>query len=242
MRIIFIRHAEPDYANNTLTEKGFREAESLCRRMEDWKVDAFYSSPLQRALLTAEPLMRKLGREAEVLDWMREFYYPVTDPLTGDRKAPWDFYPEYWTARPGLYDRERWYEEPVFRENPDYEAAVHALRTGLDGLLRSWGYERTGGYYTFDGSLPAEAADRTLVIFGHLGANMEAIGYLLGISPFVLKQTVYLAPSSVSVLNAEMRRGRAAMLRAQCLGDVSHLLRDGEPLSASGAFSSLHQG
>ena len=24
MRLIFIRHAEPDYKNNTLTEKGFR--------------------------------------------------------------------------------------------------------------------------------------------------------------------------------------------------------------------------
>lgn len=26
MRIIFVRHAEPDYANDTLTEKGWREA------------------------------------------------------------------------------------------------------------------------------------------------------------------------------------------------------------------------
>ena len=241
MRIIFIRHAEPDYEHDTLTGKGFREAESLCRRMEHWKVDAFYSSPLARALLTAAPLMRKLGKEVTVLDWMREFHYPVTDPLTGERKAPWDFYPEYWTAQPGFYDRENWYREPVFRENPAYEKAVRALREGLDGLLRRYGFERKGGYYVFDESLPPAAADRTLVIYGHLGANLEAVGYLLGISPVVLKQTVYLAPSSVSVLNAEMRRGRAAMFRAQCLGDVAHLLRDGEPVSASGAFSAVQQ-
>ena len=50
-----------------------------------------------------------------------------------------------------------------------------------------------------------------------------------------------LLKSGVSVLNAEMRRGRAAMFRAQCLGDVAHLLRDGEPVSASGAFSAVQQ-
>ena len=33
MRIIFIRHGEPDYDNNTLTEKGFREAELLKDRI-----------------------------------------------------------------------------------------------------------------------------------------------------------------------------------------------------------------
>jgi hypothetical protein len=31
------------------------------------------------------------------------------------------------------------------------------------------------------------------------------------------------------------------MFRAQCIGDVTHLIHDGEPISASGAFSSIHQ-
>ena len=33
MRIIFVRHAEPDYANDTLTEKGWREAALLAERV-----------------------------------------------------------------------------------------------------------------------------------------------------------------------------------------------------------------
>ena len=49
MRIIFIRHAEPDYEHNTLTPRGFREAELLSDRVPHWKVDRFYSSPLERA-------------------------------------------------------------------------------------------------------------------------------------------------------------------------------------------------
>lgn len=75
MRIIFIRHGEPDYDNNTLTEKGFREAELLKDRIIGWNVDAFFSSPMERAILTGEPALKAMGREAEILPWMREFYF-----------------------------------------------------------------------------------------------------------------------------------------------------------------------
>lgn len=32
MRILFIRHGDPDYENDTLTEKGCREADLLAQR------------------------------------------------------------------------------------------------------------------------------------------------------------------------------------------------------------------
>ena len=35
MRLILIRHCEPDYMNNTLTPKGFREAEILKDRVSN---------------------------------------------------------------------------------------------------------------------------------------------------------------------------------------------------------------
>ena len=46
MRLIFIRHAEPDYSIDSLTEKGWREAKLLAERTKRWKVDEFYCSPL----------------------------------------------------------------------------------------------------------------------------------------------------------------------------------------------------
>lgn len=35
MNVYIVRHAEPDYARDTLTEKGWREAELLSRRLEN---------------------------------------------------------------------------------------------------------------------------------------------------------------------------------------------------------------
>lgn len=49
MRLIFIRHADPDYVKDSLTEKGWREAELLARRTAQWKVDHIFCSPLGRA-------------------------------------------------------------------------------------------------------------------------------------------------------------------------------------------------
>lgn len=50
MKIIFIRHGDPDYVNDTLTEKGMREAKLLAKRVADWKnITQFYCSPLGRA-------------------------------------------------------------------------------------------------------------------------------------------------------------------------------------------------
>lgn len=95
MKIIFIRHGDPDYVNDTLTEKGRREAELLSHRVIKWDVKGFYCSQLGRAKDTAAYSMDKLNRTAEEKDWLREFFYPVKDPVTGQDRNAWDFMPEY---------------------------------------------------------------------------------------------------------------------------------------------------
>ena len=245
MRLIFIRHAEPDYPNNTLTPRGFEEARLLSARVSRWKVDRFYASPLARALLTAEPSLQRLqaldmhtGDITEV-DWLKEFSYFIIDPTTGRKHVPWDFMPQYWTVQPQLRDAARWYEHPLMQSAEGYEEAVHALREGLDHILLEYGYTRNGDYYLTDDEKTAGDDNTTVVFFGHLGANLEAIGYLLSISPLVLQQTIFLAPTSVSILNFEKRTPGIAMARAQVLGSTSHLYAADEPLSRAGAFSDV---
>ena len=94
MKIIFIRHGEPNYEIDSLTEKGWREAELLSKRTAKWNVTDFYCSPLGRAKDTASFTLKNAGREAEILPWLREFDAPVLDPETGKRRIPWDFLPD----------------------------------------------------------------------------------------------------------------------------------------------------
>ena len=241
MRLIFIRHAEPDYEHNTLTKKGVREAEILSNRVGTWKnIEKVYVSPLERAKLTAAPSLAKLHMNAITVNWLQEFTYMIKDPTTGNYpQVPWDFMPQYWTSQKQLQDPEDFVNHPIMPQV--YRRAVTNLRNGLDEILSGYGYHRYGDYYRTDDEKVNGDEEKTLLFFGHLGANSEAIAYLVGISPVVLQQTVYQAPTSVAVLNFEKRQKGIAMARIQVIGSTMHLVQAGETASLMGYFAPVLQ-
>ena len=88
MRILIIRHGDPDYERDSLTEKGWREAALLAERISALEVKAFYVSPLGRARDTASLTLQKMNREAIVYDWLREFPPQINRPdVKGGHKA-----------------------------------------------------------------------------------------------------------------------------------------------------------
>ena len=93
MRILIIRHGDPDYKNDTLTEKGHREAALLAARYGKEKIDHFYSSPLGRARHTCDYVAKAHGRENDIIEqsWLKEFNHPLTLPSGRERNIPWDF-------------------------------------------------------------------------------------------------------------------------------------------------------
>ena len=69
MRLIFVRHGEPDYVNDCLTENGILQAKATAERLKKEDIKAVYSSPNGRARETASftmPLERQL-----LLCWIR---------------------------------------------------------------------------------------------------------------------------------------------------------------------------
>lgn len=240
MRIIFVRHGDPDYANDTLTEKGWREAALLAERVSKWEVTDFYVSPLGRARDTASLSLEKMGRTAETFDWLREFHGPVNDPTRGENVIPWDFYPEYWTKIPEMYDKDGFGDTEVMKSGLVMDE-YKRISGELDALLAKYGYVREGGLYRTDRTERA-ARDATIVLFCHMGVTLFLCSHLLGISPVVLTSGFFLAPTSVTVLASEERRPGAAYFRCQTAGDTSHLKAGGEPVSGMGYFTGPFQG
>lgn len=245
MRIIFIRHGDPDYANDALTEKGIREAKLLSDRIAKWPTQRFdfYCSPLGRAKQTASFSLERIYRHAVTFEWMKEFSYKIEDPTTGRIGVPWDFMPEYWTEIPQMYDREKWEETDIYRSNPELLPAYYEVCDGLDRLIGEYGYKRCHNYYinTNKAEHTEELQHDTIVIFCHLGITCVMLSHLLGISPVLLLHGLYLAPTSVTILTTEERRNNIAYFRAQTIGDTAHLIQGGEPISASGYFTELFQ-
>lgn len=53
MKILLIRHGDPNYTIDSLTEKGHKEAQLLAERIAPMDIRAYYMSPLGRAQRTA---------------------------------------------------------------------------------------------------------------------------------------------------------------------------------------------
>lgn len=236
MRLIFIRHGEPDYEHDTLTEKGWREAECLASRVEKWKIDEIFCSPLGRALDTARPSLKRLGREAVVLPWLEEFRGKIKNPRKNKIGVPWDFFPDDWTKEPLLYDKDNWPKAPVMQTGPVEEVFGETCR-GIDSLLAERGYVREGGFYRVK-----ETRDENLVFFCHQGITLAILAHLLGVAAPVFWQGIFLPPTSVTIAGMEEVKAGAASFRCQGMGDVRHLAEHGEPISPSGYFMDVFQG
>ena len=240
MRMIFIRHGDPDYEHDTLTQKGWREAKLLAERVAGWKITDLYVSPLGRAQDTASLSLKALGRTARTLPWLREFRAPVNDPKRGDGVIPWDFYPGDWTRIPQMYDKDGFADTPIMKSGHVKEEFAQVCR-GLDALLEEYGYVWEGNLYRTDAGKAADR-DATIVLFCHMGVTLYLMGHLLGISPVALTSGFFLAPTSVTVLASEERENGLAYFRCQMAGDTSHLRMGKEPVSMQGYFTEPFQG
>lgn len=238
MKLIFIRHAEPDFAINSITEKGWREAELLSRRTREWNVTAWYSSPLGRALDTASLTMRKLGREAVVYDWLKEIDCRVQNSEAGIPTPAWDMTAGYLNRHPELFDREAWWKNADMQTS-DIADQVAYVTTGLDRMLEEYGYVREGLYYRTD---PDTRREAVLVCFAHFGSICAGVSHLLNLAPHVLWQGYGLAPTAVTILGSEERAEGEAYFRCQVMGDTSHLREGKEPIASGGPHDQPFQG
>lgn len=230
MKILVIRHGDPDYALDSLTEKGWREAELLSRRLVKMKIDEFYCSPLGRARATAKPTLEKLGREAIILPWLREFSGYVINPNTGEKKIPWNLAPQYWTEQPEYFDKDRWLDQRLMRTG-NVREIYEQTAEGMDELLKGYGYRRKGMLFSCEHN-----DDKVIALFCHYALGQTIVAHLLGLPAVHLWHSMMLPTSSVTTLVTEERLPREVFFKCFQMGDTSHLYAGDEPVSLSGMF------
>ncbi len=231
MRLLIIRHGDPDYENDTLTEKGWREARLLAERICQMDIQDFYVSPLGRAKDTASCTLEKMNRTAVTHEWLREFAPSVKRPDVTDRRSiAWDWLPEDWTDETCFYDQNLWKTHPVMKEGA-VGTEYQWVTEHFDQLLAEHGYVRKGGLYR------AEKPNRdTLAFFCHFGVECVLLSHLMSTSPMILWHHTSAAPTSVTTIYTEERREGTAIFRISSFGDISHLYAAGEEPSFSARF------
>ncbi len=231
MRLLIVRHGEPDYEEDSLTETGWKEAEALADRLSKLTVKKFYCSSLGRARDTAAVTLKRMNREAEICPWLREFSPPyIKYPGTGEKHICWDWLPQDWTEISSLYDRSRWMDHPAMI-NADVREYYEYVVSELDKLLALHGYERDGKIYRV-----TEPNRDTIVLFCHFGVECVLLSHLLHLPAFVLWHGTVAPPASVTTLYTEERREGIASFRMQSFGDISHLYVKGMEPSFAARF------
>ena len=237
MKLLIIRHAEPDYAHDSLTEKGFREAELLSEKLAQSSITDLYCSPMGRAQRTAKPTAEKCQLPVVTLPWLREFTGQMQDPDEPERKRiPWNLKPQFWTRQPELYDRQRWIENPFVKAG-DVEQKYRDVTDSFDALLARYGCRRDGGIYHCE-----QNPVSTIALFCHFGLGMVLVSHLAGISPFLMWQNFFFPPSSVTAFITEERARGDLFFKCMQMGDTSHLYAAKEEPSHSGLYSEFYGG
>ena len=233
MRILIVRHAEPDYKNNTLTEKGFREADMLGKYLKDEKIDKIFVSSLPRALYTADGITRyNKTATYEVCDWLREMDARIDLPYDTGRLS-WDLAPTYLNSEDMLFDKDKWKQVEAMN-NAALQARVAELNENLNKILKNFGYEKNGKIYK-----AVKPNHDTIAFVCHFGTESYLLSNFLNASPTVMSNFTCARPSSVTVLYSEEREKGEAIFRMIEFGSVNHLLNNGEKPSFMARFDEV---
>ena len=250
MRLFFFRHADPNYNDDDLTEKGEKEAVILAKHIKSFNLDNIYVSPLGRAKKTAKYSLDELNKKAVECDWLKEFtarFFPDTadeetlsayynelkrDPVTGKtaERIVWDIMPAYFSGHPELFDVNRWMDSKIVAAS-DMKEVYEYVTSSFDKLMSQHGYERNGSIYRV-----TKGNEKRLGFFCHFGITSVFLSHLWNISPFVTLQFLAMAPTSVTEVVTEEREKGIAIFRALRIGDISHLTEENEPPSFSARF------
>ena len=231
MKLLFIRHGDPDYENDALTEKGSKEAQLLAERIARTHIDEYYVSPMGRAQLTAKPSLERKGVEAITYDWLKEFGPRILRPDSPERThVCWDWLPQDWMEREHFFKYDEWWDDDILGTGNVKKSAQHVW-TEMDKFLAEHGYERDKHYYR-----AVRSNNDTIAFFCHFGVTTLILSHLIGASPMVLWHGLCAAPTSVTTVYTEERRRGIASFRIASFGDISHLYVADEPPAFSARF------
>ncbi len=234
MYLIFVRHGDPIYNPDSITEKGKLQAQALSHRMARLGLDKIYSSTSNRAIMTAEPTAKLLGKEIELLDFANEKYASADFGVDSDGKWVWCFFDK------NIYDKFSteevanmgfgWYESELFKDR-DFGKGINRVRTETVRLIESFGYEYD---YQKRSYKSINHKYNRVALFAHGGFGMAFLSCLLEI-PYPVFCTRFTQLNCTGVCVIEIAdEGDKIIPKLYQYANDSHLYKEELPLDFNG--------
>lgn len=228
MLLFILRHGDPIYNPDSLTEKGHIQAQALAKRLALYGIDKIYSSSMIRAQQTAHPTEVLLNKTAELADWAREdiLYREWSTVNNGTRR--WIFHnPEKAMLRDpsvsalGL----RWYEHPLFSEIPGEREYMRLLEHSDELLLRhGYRHDRENCRY-----IAENHTDERVAMFCHQGFGLSWLGVMLDIPLPIIWSGFDFSHTGMTVVEFKPDENGIVLPQVLTLSNDSHLYKEGLP-------------
>ena len=230
MQILIIRHADPNYAIDDLTQEGHLEAAALGQKIKNAGLDELYASPLGRAQTTAKYISEQTNLPIQTLDWTRELQGWVSSLPNGEKVASWDYPGEFIDDR--KKDLLKWKrDEDYWLKDTDKLKKYNKMITDSDQFLEDQGLVRQGGTYEI---IDPSAERKKIAIVCHGGFGLFWLSHLLHMPLSFVWQSFWLPTSSVTTVLFEKRNTNIVVPRCIRMSDVAHLEEANLPVSKSG--------
>lgn len=216
MKLYIVRHGNPNYALDCLTEIGQLQAEALAPRLASYGIDRIFTSPQGRARQTAEPLCKLLDKPYVVASWAHEIYFQCNHPVHGTyfgTAAP----EEIMRGEEMLSLGEEWYTHPLYTGTGAGEevAGIHAA---ADLFLEKLGYLREGKCYKV-----INPNEESIALFCHGGLGTVLLGHLLGIPETVCFSAFGFSQTGITLVEFKNTESGYTAPRCRFHNDTSHL-------------------
>ena len=127
MRLLLVRHGDPNYELDCLTELGHEQAKIVAKRLLREGIQEIYCSPLGRARQTAQPFAEMSGiSEIHILDFMEEIRYGREDALYQSGNP--------WLVAMDLIHEGKNLQVPNWQEYPGYADNTATIDAVVDGV------------------------------------------------------------------------------------------------------------
>ena len=226
MLFFYVRHGDPIYNPDSLTELGKKQAEALAKRLALYGIDKIYASTSPRAIMTAQPTCDLLKKDMTLLDFCNEGQVWRRFTIERDGRRTW-LYQDVQSVHTFLDKSVRslgfsWYEHPEFKEF-DYKKGVDWINTETDNFFLSLGYEhdRERGKYKV-----VQKNDERIALFAHEGFFKAFMSSLLNMPYPEFASRFEVCHSGLTVIDFQEYNGYAVP-KILTMSSDSHLYREG---------------
>lgn len=219
MRLILIRHGDPNYELDCLTELGQKQAKITAQRLLKEGIQEVYSSPMGRAKQTAQPFLDASGiKNMQILDFMKEIRYGLENDLYNQDYSPWVGVDRMANQGEDLQNP-NWRSLPLFKDNTA-TVDIDFVQAASDKWLESLGYKRQGLYYK---NIRDDDAQFTLALFSHGGSSTALLSRIFNIPFPLLCASLHIPHTGITIIRFDRTPGKVSVPVVELMNDGNHL-------------------